>query len=742
MSFLGELKRRNVIRTGVLYVVASWIVLQVGDVLFEAMGLPDIALRIVLGILLLGFPLALVFAWVFELTPEGLRREREVDPGESITDLTARKLDIAVIVLLLAAIGIFAFDRLTAPDPQPERTASADPAVAPELPQLGDVSVAVLPFRDMSPDSDQAYFSEGLSDTLIHMLAQVDDLKVAARTSSFAFKDQQKDAREIAQALGVDSLLEGSVQKSGNRLRIIAQLIDASEGTHLWSGTFDRTTQDIFAVQDEIAQEVVRALKGTLLDADSQTLVAQYEPSLEGYQAFLRGRREMAKRNSEALLVAEQHFKRALEMDPDYPLALVNLADVYRLQAEYGERSQPDAIALARPLLDRALALDPDLGEAWVALAGLTDDTGDKPKALEYFEKGLKLAPNYPTAYHWYALRLGELGRTEEALELFLRAAELDPMSDVIRLNLIGFLEAVGRTEQSRVMLAEGLRNNPDYAPYYSITGFALHRADLGRLLWWHAEQLRRDPGNVQDRAFHCFMLSQFPRLDRARACVEELARIGGESDMVDSVEIGLNLMAGRAEEALAQANAIAETTDLRQTRGIGGQRAVALLLKGAYAEAVEQIIALRPELDPANQGGIVNAGNFSQALPLAWAWIRLGEVERGQSLARQVLAVTEGRIRFGPGGIGHDDVSALAIMGRDDEAVQRLGVAIDEGWWLAWRALMVQPWFEQIREREDFRRYIDGLVTRLGEQEAWLAAQPPVHEYIAEHGVDAALQL
>ena len=270
MSLLAEMKRRNVFRVAVFYAVAAWVLLQVGDLLFGALGVPPWGVRLLLGLLLLGLPMALVFAWIYELTPEGLKREHEVDPSASITHHTANKLNVLIAVLLIAAIGVFIADRFInhRPREQPAAAAAQQGSALP-APSAGHTpvaptdssaaSIAVLPFVNMSDDKANDYFSDGLTEELLNVLANVPGLRVIARTSSFSYKGKEVKIADVARDLNVDHVLEGSVRKSGNRVRITTQLIRSSDSSHLWSETYDRDLNDIFAVQDEISNEVVDA---------------------------------------------------------------------------------------------------------------------------------------------------------------------------------------------------------------------------------------------------------------------------------------------------------------------------------------------------------------------------------------------------------------------------------------------------------------------------------------------------
>src|SRR3982750_3673358 len=298
-SFLQELKRRNVIRMAGLYLVGAWLLVQVASTLFPAFGVPDWAVRALVIVLALGFLPALVFSWVFELTPDGLKRDAEVPAEHSIAPQTARRMDRIIIAVLALALVYFALDkyvlaprleRLSAPTPAPGTGAAKGVAtVAADSRSNNDNSIAVLPFVDMSQAKDQEYFSDGLSEELLNQLAQVPQLRVIARTSSFSFKDKEIDVATIARTLNVANVLEGSVRKSANTLRITAQLIRASDSSHLWSQTYDRDLTDVFKVQDEIAGKVVAALKVTLLPTQ-ELPKAQRTNNPEAYQQYLQGR--------------------------------------------------------------------------------------------------------------------------------------------------------------------------------------------------------------------------------------------------------------------------------------------------------------------------------------------------------------------------------------------------------------------------------------------------------------------
>ena len=422
-GFFSELKRRNVFRVAIFYGAGAWLILQVADVVLEILDAPEGSLRLIAVIAALGFPLALIMAWAFELTPEGLKRESEVDRSAYDANRANRRLDIATIGLLLVAIAFLAWSQFAGRDPRP-----------PGMDGPRDLSIAVLPFVNMSVDPDNEYFSEGLSEELLNVLARIEDFRVAGRTSSFAFKGQQQDLRAIGERLSVANILEGSVRKQGNQIRVTAQLIDARTGYHLWSDTYDRQLDDVFAIQDEIATEVVKALRLTLLAGDQAVIQQTAKGDVEAYNHYLRGQFHVRLRTREGLERALEEFQQAILIDPDYAPPYVGIAMVYALLDNYSYRGLDETGELARRALERALALDSQSDEAW-AVRGLL--LGQGPGAMQRqaearaaLERAIEINPNNAFAHLW---RAGTLGPDLEAMRASLhRAYELDPLSPVI----------------------------------------------------------------------------------------------------------------------------------------------------------------------------------------------------------------------------------------------------------------------------------------------------------------------
>ncbi|TDJ31381.1 MAG: tetratricopeptide repeat protein [Gammaproteobacteria bacterium] len=463
MSLFKELQRRNVMKMTVVYVLAGWVLLQVADIVIPALGIPEWGVTFVLVLIALGFPIALIFSWVYEITPEGIRKEKDIAPGESITHETSAKLNYLVVGLLVVIAALLAFNLFGTRGLKTESAVIAvsepDTATAvdsPVSPGEGLTSVAVLPFVNMSADPDNEYFSDGISEELLNVLVKVKGLRVPSRTSSFAFKGEGKPIAEIAAILKVDHVLEGSVRKAGNTVRVTAQLIDVGTDTHLWSETYDRELTDIFAIQDEIANSIVRALQATL--GTEVPAIAESRPteSLEAYELYLRGRFFLRLREQENLRRSIELFKQAVELDPEFAQAWSGLAAAYNVLPGY-MTSDPGVYGLAREAANEALVLDGSLGEARAVLAQLLGVEGKFDDALRTFEKALEIAPRDSTARLWYGIQLFQSGYLRQAGEQLAIAKELDPASG-LHLGWLGRTQDVlGHQEQALETFQQGM---------------------------------------------------------------------------------------------------------------------------------------------------------------------------------------------------------------------------------------------------------------------------------------------
>jgi TolB-like protein/Tfp pilus assembly protein PilF len=460
VTLLSELKRRNVIRVGAAYFVSSWLLIELADIMFEAFGFPPAAMKWLIGALGLGILPMLIFSWVYELTPEGL--VKDAGPGHENPEnrRTGRRLDQVTIAMILFALVVVAIERFVVPQrvlPPPEVVEVPSGVVetrqlvvnVPALPIPEGPSIAVLPFTNMSPDPDNAYFADGISEEILNVLADVDGLKVASRTSAFNFRDTDTSIPDIARQLGVAHVLEGSVRKAGMRVRITAQLIDAETDQHLWSDTYDRDLTDIFAVQEEIAQAITAALGDALgLTTIDQIQVAAPTQDLAAYELFLQGRTLFYQRGL-ALRTAREQLEAAVERDPDFAEAWAMLAATYAVMGGYvPDLDQAELNPMATAAAERAIALDDALGLPHAVLGLVAQDQPDMSSARQQFGAALTRDPDNAMIRLWAGINLLSVGHLSEALEQLRIAQNTDPLIGVSNFWLGVVLNALGRSEE------------------------------------------------------------------------------------------------------------------------------------------------------------------------------------------------------------------------------------------------------------------------------------------------------
>ena len=525
MSFIEELKRRNVVKVGVLYVVSGWLILQIADLLFDLMGLPTPWLRLVLALLILGFPLALIFSWVFEMTPDGLKREKDIDRSQSATAEAGHKINRVITVLLVVAIATVALDRLIPERPgavetsggsdvRSEEEASTKEAddssavAASRFAPAPEQSIAVLPFANMSGNVENEYFADGLSEEILNFLADVPDLRVTARTSSFQFKGRNVDIREVAGALNVAHVLEGSVRRSGERARITAQLIRAEDGYHLWSEAYDRTLEDTFQVQIEIAESVTRALGVVMDDRQRERMQDVGVRDVESFIHFQRGRKlfyESHSNNIDMAILAEaaNEFTRAIELEPrfatayhmrsDHAAHIMTMAGVADTERTAAAARQSDDLAQAiryasNPYVKALVEVDRTLSSSdWrsardrleAALASPTCDEGtwiEVAPVFGYAEQTLARARRLidcdPLNFYNYSLSATALlwsKQGQAANEIAARGLEVAPENPFLQSDSVDALVQLGRLDEA-LALARSSES-------------AMHEARMARIL-------------------------------------------------------------------------------------------------------------------------------------------------------------------------------------------------------------------------------------------------------------------
>lgn len=456
MSLWGELKRRNVIKVATAYAIGAWLLIQIAATTFPILNLPEWTTTLVTVLILIGFPLALIFAWAFELTPEGIKLDKDVDRSGSVSRNTGRKLDFIIIGVLAIGLIVFAVDRFvllsdTAPASDSDQQISAT-----EIKQ----SIAVLPFVNMSDDEGNEYFSDGMSEEILNLLARIPDLKVIARTSSFSFKGKNEDVRSIGEALGVRTVLEGSVRKSGDRVRITAQLIDVSDGAHIWSGTYNRTMTDIFAVQDDVAAAIIDALQ---IHVGGNPTRGQPTENSDAYALYLKARVLLdAQRGREAIELLQQ----ATQLDPKFAEAIELLAFSFWQQAG---SSIPIAEGqrLCNETAGKALVINPKLTFARALYELTVSDRTPDSKATDLLEQAWREQPSNTAPLRILIFELTFHGYLLKAHQLALQFVELDPLSPVAIYSLGESFVALGNESEAVAPLQLSLELENAFAKWF-----------------------------------------------------------------------------------------------------------------------------------------------------------------------------------------------------------------------------------------------------------------------------------
>jgi serine/threonine protein kinase/tetratricopeptide (TPR) repeat protein len=595
----------------------------------------------------------------------------------------------AIAVLVVAGIGWLA---LRGP-PRSAAIASARSAAASPQPSAvaaaSNRSIAVLPLDNMSGNPANEYFSDGLAETILDTLAHVPDLKVIARTSSFAFKGKAMDVREIGRKLGAANLLEGSVQQAGDRVRVSVQLIRASDGAHLWAGKYDRKLADVFAIQDEVASEVVKALQVALPDQAQQHLADAGTTNVQAYQEYLRGIALLPGRKVPEMREAVRHFQSAITLDPRYARALVAYDMSYLLLVQYAAVDEAE-MARAAHYLQTALAIAPDLGEAHTARGGELERARQFDAAQREYARGIALAPGYATGFQWYGeFELFIRGHTARGLELLDRAYALDPLSPVVRAIRAFAIGISGRPDEAIALMDQLIADEPNVARHYDTrAGLRAQKGDIVGSLRDAREYARLDSDAVGFRTHECQALVSFGAIAEARACIDALARRAPRSPDVAQARFHLAVATGDSATALQIASANAPP----------GVRAQALVLAGRNADALAGLRKGEPSLF-ASPVGEVNALDAADAILAGYLLFDAGQKAQARALVAAALAGIRDRPRgAAQGGRSWLDVGAFGVIGEDGKALDALQQGVSEGFFLDLDELDQAPMLARLR--------------------------------------------
>ena len=722
-SIWAELRRRNVVRVAIAYAIVGWLTLQFADVLVPLLGLPEWVGKFVFLLLAIGFPLALIFAWAYELTPEGLKKEKEVDRSQSITGDTGRKLDYFVIAVMAVALAYFAIDKFVLTEsPEPADVVaveSADPAES--VP-----SIAVLPFANMSADESSTYFSDGLADTVLHMLAQVRELRVAARTSSFQFRDQHLDIAKIGEQLNVSTILEGSVQRSGDKIRVTAQLIDVSNGYHLWSGTFDRNLDDVFAIQDEIATEVVAALKVSLLGEDVERLNVGQTDNVEAYTEYLHAINDLNSQSIDTLNSAVAHLQEAIRLDPNYAQAYSKLGHAYFSMRGYGAMRQTEAILAARNAATRALDLSPESSEALAVLGNAERLDGNMEGAGQLLQKAIEIAPNDSIALWYYRGYLAADARPDEAILTNQKLLRLDPLNETYFIALAATLSFIQRYAEAREVFESLERINPKNPSLGFNQGLLQFRqgnwaAAIAPLL----ESVDLDPDDPEGSTGLGRIYLALDMPEQAARSFDHAAEVDPDHPVSRSAPLALNMyLQQNSEENFQLARKLLEDRidDRRGSRYL----ALYVLIDGAgktdrHHIALELLDNLYPHLfddPPHDLDKDLNAVFFAGR-----ALLQSGDIDRGSHLIESYLSLNE---RYDEAyHVDWDSIASQLLIGERKAALEKLDKYANNNFFHTLDRTILQhdSVFDPIREEPVFVALLDRYRQKAEEQRQILQA-------------------
>lgn len=610
MSFFEELKRRNVIRVAIAYGVAAWFLLQLADLVLENIAAPDWVMQTLMLVMVIGFPLAIIFAWAFERTPEGIKREKDVDRSQSITRQTGRKLDRAIIGILTILVAYLLIDKLIL-ERHPITPADSTETVATETtaPEESGPSVAVLPFVNMSGDQENEYFSDGLTETLLHMLAQLPELRVAARTSSFAFKGKDTGIAEIANTLGVAHILEGSVQKSGERVRITAQLIRAEDGFHVWSQNYTRPLNDIFAIQDEIATDVADALDSSLLGGATQTLRGVETRNLTAYESYLKGLEQQAIYSYGSLSIAEDHFKQALARDFEFTDARLALVRNYLLKNNTGLIEDEAARELLEPLIQQVREQQPNnrLARALglVTRLQLSDETLSREKTEPLISELRNLLPLIPTETivrtHVAQTLNFFFGESQASLEVLEAGLMIDPLDANLHRVIGNIYMDLDRNDEALTAFERAQELAPDNPNTYgNLARLEEENNNLLSALEWRRRATEVDPQDHELAAdiAHIFYKLELPEAgdlwySRVIALAPnspvakhaEIHRLVARKEYQKAIDLCSSMISDQIEN---RAGAFGEAVFTRQWL---------MMEAGKHKEAYDFLVSVRPEI-------------------------------------------------------------------------------------------------------------------------------------------------
>ena len=681
-AVLTELNRRKVLRTLGAYAVAVFVVLQLMDAAVEPLRLPEWLPTLLVIVLILGFPLVFILAWYFDVTVDGVKKTQT----ESILTRAQNTLLFSMMMLGVFGLGYgfygYYSNVFTSGSPVEIQSLVSQQRefVAPQN------SIAVLPFADLSEDSSQGYFSDGIAEEILNVLAKVKGLHVAARTSSFAFREPDKDIREIGRLLNVSTVLEGSIRKSGDRIRLTAQLINVEDGYHIWSNSFDRELDDVFAIQDEVASAIASALVDSFSGLEQKP--ASRTRNLAAFEAYRTGRLHWWRRSPDELQKAITLFAKAVEHDPTFAPAYAGMADSWLLLAMYGNLTFMKSTERAMPMIEKALEIDPGSSEAFAALGLARWHIGQKDAAESALRQSIKLNDDYIPAYLWLGGLLGDLGRLPEQRQILQQAMLLDPLNELLAINVAGNLASQGEYEAGKALLQNLVSLRPDSATLLRImSGHAIKSGELVEG-WQYANRSYdlepESPVVIETLAGAWLSVGAY---DKAERLLLDGLEIAGDNSGLQSSYFFLLIKQGRLEKAerlvREQFGDSIEDLPEQQQQYYYYQKGMISLVAGDMDAARNYFEnAIRDESDQAWDGEQVEYATILSALHLAIGNTVLAE----QRLSSAERSVRRARLNgVDHAGIYYTESSIHALRGDLRAGLDSLQMAYDRGFRSAW---------------------------------------------------------
>ncbi|TWX71945.1 tetratricopeptide repeat protein [Colwellia demingiae] len=719
-NFLAQLRHRQVFKVATIYAVSAWPLIQIADLAVPALGLPDSVMTVLLQVFLVGFPVSLIFSWLYNFTSKGIVRVKDGGTQESTPQVNIQTtLSIAGTLALAVVVTLACQLWLEGQTPQKSvlQAGEQQPIAKNVLSNGKKESIAILPFIPFSNDVEDEFFADGMVEELLNLLAKIPDLQVAARTSSFAYKGvSNKTIVEIGRELGVDTILEGSIRKNDttNRIRVTAQLIKVSTGEHLWSETYDREYRDIFQIQDDIARAVVDKMKVTLLGITTPFESVAETNNVDAMVAFGKGQQELAHRTAPSINKALQHFKDAVKFDSDYARAFVSIANANILLALYGNLPEKQANSAAKKALNTAFKLNPNLAAAH-ATQGLLLTASDSEKAEQSFIKAININPNYAMTYMWYGSLLQSRGDVSGAHKLFEQAYLLDPKSPVAAYNVAWGYYQTGSEKKAMDIFSQIISNDPYYPGAYNLVGDILStRGRLDESISMYARALDVDPVNKMAIKGLLIANMDMGKIEQTQKWFDYANKQESQfsADDVNFMKARFYATQGDVNKALNSLKDIKFTGEKAAMNDyIEGEIA---FYQGKYAQAITAFKRLR-SITSMKQDFFYHLSEGQSAIHLAYAYLQIEDFAQAQTIIDgfiQFLDKDKSKKSNEPS-YYYNMALINALQNKDSETYQYLQGAIDAGWIRVWQADL-EPILAKINKEEQFGQMMGGIRARL----------------------------